>query len=162
VDAIALLEAEHASARELLALLLRMQVAGRNRERVVSVLTEDLWILMQMEEEIFYPALAGTGAALIVPPLARPAVCELLFQLERCHPNGPELLLVAKRLLDLHEDDSADEERLLFPHARRVLSGDALITLGDRLRARRQELRESGLVRREPHCTTMSRQRLGA
>lgn len=149
VDAVGLLEEEHAAARELLAMLLRMTASGRNRERVVSVLVEDLWIHMQIEEELFYPALAEAGVAPDVPPTVRAAVREALSALERCPVDAAELLPLARSLLALHDDDSRDEERNAFAQARRILSQEALITLGQELRTRRQELRESGAVRRE-------------
>jgi hypothetical protein len=150
VDAVALLEEEHAATRELLAMLLRMTSTGRHRDRVVAVLAEDLWIHMQIEEELFYPALAGNAPGLGEPPTVRRALREALSELERCPVDAPELLAIARRVLDLHEEDSGDEAQHVFPHARRVLGADALVTLGQRLRARRQELRESGAVRREP------------
>jgi hypothetical protein len=149
-DAITLLEGEHASARELLALLLRMTNAGRNRERVVAVLTEDLWIHMQIEEEIFYPAMSRASHGVAEAPVVRPALREALAQLERCAPVGPEILAHAARVLALHDDDSHEEERHVFPHARRALGEEELVALGERMKARRQELRESGGVRREP------------
>ena len=149
LDAIALLEADHASARELLAMLLRMKNGGRNRERVVIVLTEDLWIHMQVEEEIFYPAVAARGARVGDAPPARDALRQALSEFERCPPDAPELNAIAERVLRLHQEDSGDEERHVFAHARRALSGEALIALGERMRVRRQDLRESGAVRRE-------------
>jgi hypothetical protein len=149
LDAIAMLEADHASARELLAMLLRMKHGGRNRERVVFVLSEDLWIHMQIEEELFYPAVFATGSGLSDPPTVRDALREALAELERYPADGQELTALVKRVLDLHEEDSGEEERHVFAHARRALSGEMLIALGDRMRARRQELRESGAVRRE-------------
>ncbi len=147
-DAIALLEADHAAARELLAMLLRMPGAGRNKERVLEVLAEDLWIHMQIEEEIFYPAL-GPSVGAARDDAARLATKEALSMLERCPPASPAFATLTRQLLDLHEAETLEQQSKLFERARHVLSRDVLGLLGKRLRARRQELRESGAARRE-------------
>jgi hypothetical protein len=161
-DAITLLEAEHESTRQLLEMLLRMTAGSLNRDRVVLVLTEDLWIHLQIEEEIFYPALARGGPRLSDGHLVRQAVKEGLWQLERCPAEGFAVVHMAKRVLALYELESAHEERHVFPLARRVLSEDMLVALGDRLADRRRELRRSGLVRRDATSVGASRDRFDA
>jgi hypothetical protein len=142
-DALSLLEADHVAVRDLLAMLARM-APGRNRERTTRVLAEDLWIVLQIEEEILYPALPPMGTVLSRAPLVRPALKETLAELEACPSDSAEVPALAARLIELHELDRDDEERNVFPHARRVLRASELATLGERMLRRRQALRESG------------------
>jgi hypothetical protein len=148
-DAIDLLEADHESARDLLEMLRRMTVGSLGRRRLVFVLTEDLWVHFQIEEEIFYPALARGGPRLSDGHQIRRAVKEGLLEMEQCPAEGFELAHLAKRVLALNDLESEHEERHVFPVARRVLAPSELVAIGDRLCARRKELRQSGRVRRE-------------
>jgi hypothetical protein len=145
-DAISFLEGEHTSTRELLAMLQR-PLNGRARERVVLVLVEDLRIHLQIETEIFYRALAARPDGPREEPAKRAAIAEALLDLERTAREGADLRPMARRLLALHEQDAAEEERIVFPHARRLLGERALVALGAELRVRRRELRESGPTR---------------
>jgi hypothetical protein len=148
LDAISFLEAEHASTRELLAMLLGRSLTPRSRERVIHVLSEDLWIHMQLEEEIFYPALVHSPTGLGQTPAGRSAIRQALPDLEKCRWDERDVIAIARRMLVLHHEDSEHEEQYVFPHARRVLGPRALEALGGELVMRRQDLRESGLVGR--------------
>src|SRR5690242_13235230 len=81
VDVVSWLTAEHAWTRDLLGLLLRMATDGRKWERVISVVTEDLWIHLQLEDELVYPALVPPNdpvwEALVLRASVRTALVEL-------------------------------------------------------------------------------------
>jgi hypothetical protein len=145
VDAVALLEHEHRTVRELLGVLLRPTSSTAAIARAGRLVVARLWIHLQTEEEIFYPALAESGSDLSEVSLVRKPLRETLALLDRSVMERPDdVEPLVQCLLALHEHESRDEERNVFPDAKRLLSAEQLYVLADRMRARRRELRIAG------------------
>jgi hypothetical protein len=146
-DAVSILESDHGDTRGLLAMLQR-PLSERARDRAAFVLVEDVRIHLQIEAEILYPALALRPDAVGAARTHRDVVEDAVADLERLAAKGNDLAPVARRILSLHDAHAAEEERHVFPHARRVLGPHGLVALGEKLLARRRELRACGVAPR--------------
>src|ERR1700682_1139373 len=130
VDAISLLKQDHEKVRGLLA----------------QVDTE-LSIHTQIEEEIFYPAFRDAVRSKDDKKMYYEAkeehhVVKLVLPevKEGDTVAGEEFAAKAKVLKELVEHHAGEEEKEMFPRARKVLGKNALRELGDRMQERKQEL----------------------
>jgi hypothetical protein len=145
VDAVAFLEEEHAWTRDLLGMVIASPLEGRKGERIVTVAIEDLWIHLQLEDELLYPTLFGPAR----PPwellLARAALKDAVVALEVARLRGEGLRAAASRALVIHDIQNRHEEEQVFSALRRGASREARAVLGLALGERRSALRGASL-----------------
>ena len=109
------------------------------RQRLLRMLAIRLEIHGEIEEEIFYPPLAGLSG--IIPEARREhAQMRALLGDISCHePGSPDVMLELGQLRDAVLRHVAEEEGTIFAAAER-LGADELARLGERLRQRRGTL----------------------
>ena len=148
VDAISLLKQDHEKVRGLLAKL--ESAAGKKGDRAMKLVAQvdtELSIHTQIEEEIFYPAFRDAVRSKDDKKMYYEAkeehhVVKLVLPevKEGDTVAGEEFAAKAKVLKELVEHHAGEEEKEMFPRARKVLGKNALRELGDRMQQRKQEL----------------------
>lgn len=139
-DAIALLKADHAAVSALFA------EYGKTRSRpqkkaLVADLCTALSVHIQIEEEIFYPAIqAALKDTLLVPEatVEHAGVKDLIAQLRGVDPDGPMYDAKVKVLSEYVKHHVAEEHADMFPQAK--ASSLDMAELGSRMAARKQAL----------------------
>jgi len=146
-DAITLLKEDHKKVRSLLGDLEKSSMRGGPRaQKLVTQIDKELTIHSQIEEEIFYPAFRDAVRTKDdkkmyfeakeehhVVKLVMPEVKEDGMEVE-------EFAAKCKVLKELVEHHADEEEKEMFPEARKVLSRPELQELGDRMAERKKEL----------------------
>lgn len=139
-DAVALLVADHVE----VALLFAEYDKGlpnADKKALVSQICAALSVHVQLEEEIFYPAIEALLADPLLVPEARlehTGVKNLIAQLEGVEPDGVMYDAKVKVLSEYVKHHVRDEQAEMFPQA--LATSADLIELGARMVARRQEL----------------------
>lgn len=152
MDAIQLLKADHDKVREMLEELTgTTNRAEKKRTELLGKIRLELEAHTTIEEEIFYPAFRDAG---------RKDEEEMYFEAVEEHRAAGELVLPdllktevtsdqfsgrAKVLKELIEHHVEEEEKEMFPKARKLLDKDQLRELGELMQQRKQELLEGGL-----------------
>ena len=105
------------------------------RQRLLRTLAIRLEIHDEIEEEFFYPPLAGLSG--IIPEARREhaQMWALLGDIGRHQPGSPDVMLKLDQLRDTVRRHVAEEEGSIFAAAER-LGGDELGRLGERLEQR--------------------------
>jgi hemerythrin superfamily protein len=146
-DAIALLKEDHKKVKGLFADLEKSSMRGGPRaQKLVAQIDKELTIHTTIEEEIFYPAFRDAVRSKDdkkmyyeakeehhVVKLVMPEVKEGGMAVE-------EFAAKCKVLKELVEHHADEEEKEMFPEARKVLSRPELQDLGDRMAARKKQL----------------------
>lgn len=139
-DAIALLKADHEEVNQLFAEYEGTRSVA-NKKALVAKICTALSVHVQIEEEIFYPAVkAALKDKLLVPEamVEHAGVKNLIAQLEVAEPDGEVYDAKVKVLGEYVKHHVQDEQTEMFPQAQ-ATSLD-LNELGARMAARRQEL----------------------
>ena len=146
-DAISLLKKDHEKVRGLLSQLER--AAERNTakaEQLLAQIDREVKIHSQIEEEIFYPAFRD--------PAQKRDDRELYFEAKEEHhvvdlvmpevretdSEADEFAAKTKVLKELIEHHADEEEKEMFPKARKLFDRAELRDLGERLKERKKEL----------------------
>lgn len=142
-DAIAVLKQDHETVRGLLGQL--ENASGTRREKLLAKVEQELKVHTQIEEEIFYPAYREAARKkedqkLYYEALEEHHVVDLVMPEASDGENAEELKAKAKVLKDLVEHHADEEEKEMFPRARKALDRDELKELGERLLQRKEEL----------------------
>jgi hemerythrin superfamily protein len=146
-DAVALLKADHDKVRELLDEL--EQTAdkdGASATELMETIQQELKVHTQIEEEIFYPAFRDAASKKEDSKLYYEAVEEhhvvdmVLPEIDTSASGSPEFAAKAKVLKDLVEHHAEEEEKEMFPKAKKLLDKDELVSLGERMAQRKSEL----------------------
>lgn len=148
MDAITLLKNDHAEVRTLLGdLEATTSRAVKKRSELVVKIDALLKAHTTIEEEIFYPAFKAAGE--------KGDDDKMYFEALEEHRTAGELVLPdllatdvgseqfsgrAKVLKELIEHHAGEEEKEMFPRAKKLLSREDLNSLGEQLEARKQEL----------------------
>jgi hemerythrin-like domain-containing protein len=155
-DAIALLEAEHAEARKALEKLAdSSERAVVSRKDTLAEVGPALWIHMQIEEDIFYPAFERAmkkhddEVMSIEARAEHVAAKTALARLEGCALDSTEFRAMAKVVNELVDHHASEEEEEMFPRARKLMSKDELLALGVKMEAAKQKLLRSGKYRKD-------------
>ncbi len=150
-DAISFLKADHQELREgLRALSETSERATAKRSRILSAVAPALWVHMQIEERIFYPALEAERASAddeVISLAARAehrGVKAALARLEACEIGSTEVRAMARVIQALAEQHMVEEENEMFPRARQLLGRGQLHQLGARLARTRADLLFAG------------------
>ena len=146
-DAIALLKADHKKVKSLFADLEKSSMRGGPRaQKLVAQIDKELTIHTTIEEEIFYPAFRDAVRSKDDKKMYFEAKEEhhvvklVLPEVKEGGMAVEEFAAKCKVLKELVEHHADEEEKEMFPEARKVLGRAELQELGDRMAARKKEL----------------------
>ena len=146
-DAIALLKEDHKKVKGLLGDLEKSSMRGGPRAaKLVAQIDKELTIHATIEEEIFYPAFRDAVRSKDDKKMYYEAKEEhhvvklVLPEVKEGGMAVEEFAAKCKVLKELVEHHAGEEEKEMFPEARKVLSRSELQDLGDRMAARKKEL----------------------
>lgn len=142
-DAIALLKDDHKTVRSLLESL--EKATGTRREKLLGQIAQELKVHTTIEEEIFYPAFREAATkkddqTMFFEAVEEHRVVDTVLPQAGVGQNNEELKAKAKVLKELVEHHAEEEEKEMFPRARKVMDRDELRELGSRMAARKKEL----------------------
>jgi len=147
MDAIELLTQQH---REVEDLFTEFEEMGEGetaaREQLCQKISDALAVHITIEEQIFYPATKGARTE----ELLREAVEEhlaakrVIADLLQTGPSDAQFSARMKVLQEQIEHHVKEEEKELFPAAKKVLDRDQLEELGDEMERLAKELSEAG------------------
>ena len=148
MNAIQLLKDDHKKVRALLSELESTTSRGvKTRTQLLAKIGAELRAHTKIEEEIFYPAFKAAGEkadddAMYFEAKEEHRAVELLVlpDLEKTDPASECFGGRAKVLKELIEHHAGEEEKEMFPRARKLLSAAELNDLGARMEARKREL----------------------
>lgn len=148
-DAIALLKEDHATVKALLEKLASTKTtASKSRSALLERIAKEIKFHAKIEEEIFYPAFKKAGGAehnkVNYEALEEHRVVEQLVlpDLQKTDPGTDQFSGRAKVLKELIEHHADEEEKIMFPKAKKALSRDDLKSLGQKMEARKAELKK--------------------
>ena len=146
-DGIALLKEDHKKVKGLLGDLEKSSMRGGARaDKLVAQIDKELTIHSQIEEEIFYPAFRDAVTTKDDKKMYFEAKEEhhvvklVLPEVKEGGMPNEEFAAKCKVLKELVEHHADEEEKEMFPEARKALSRAELQELGDRMAARKKEL----------------------
>ena len=152
-DAIALLKEDHTKVRALLGRLEETsERAAGQREKLLATIERELKIHTKIEEDIFYPAFREAAEKKNDKELYFEAVEEhhvvdmVLPEIKATAVASDEFGAKAKVLKDLVEHHAEEEEKEMFPRARKLMNRDELLRLGHALASAKEAL--AGSTRR--------------
>jgi len=151
MDAIALLTEDHRKVKKLLGELAdTTSRAEKTRTDLLQQIARELKAHTKIEEEIFYPAFKQAGEKSDDDKMYFEALEEhraagdlVLPDLENTNVTSDQFGGRAKVLKELVEHHADEEEKEMFPRARKLLDKAALTDLGQQMQARKQELLKS-------------------
>jgi hemerythrin-like domain-containing protein len=146
-DAIALLKEDHKKVKGLLGDLEKSSMrSGPRAQKLVAQIDKELEIHTTIEEEIFYPAFRDAVRSKDDRKMYYEAIEEhhvVKLVLPEVKEGGmaiEEFAAKCKVLKELVEHHADEEEKEMFPEARKVLSRPELQELGERMAMRKKEL----------------------
>ena len=142
-DAIALLKQDHEKVRGLLGQF--ENATGARRAKLLGQIEQELKVHTQVEEEIFYPAYRDAARKkedkkLYFEAVEEHHVVDLVLPEMTDGDTTEQLKAKAKVLKELVEHHADEEEKEMFPRARKALGRDELRELGERMEARKEQL----------------------
>jgi hypothetical protein len=151
-DAITLLKTDHENMRALLARL--EEAEGQERQRTLNIIEHELKVHTQIEEDIFYPAFREAAEQeddreLYFEALEEHHVVDLVLpEIKATAPEAEEFPAKAKVLKDLVEHHAEEEEKEMFPRARKLMDRAQLVDLGQQLAEAKASMNGGGKGRR--------------
>lgn len=146
-NAISLLKADHKKVKGMLEDLESTTERGPGkRTKLLAQIRTELEVHTTIEEEIFYPAFLDAvkkkeDREMYFEALEEHHVVKVVLpEMAATDPTSEEFGAKAKVLKELVTHHAKEEEREMFPAARKVLSDDELEQLGERMAARKKEL----------------------
>jgi hemerythrin superfamily protein len=139
-DAIALLKADHEAVSQLFAEYEKARSVP-NKKALVAEICTALGVHVQIEEEIFYPAVKAALKDKVLVPEAtveHAGVTDLIAQLESDETDGEMYDAKVKVLSEYVKHHVKEEHDEMFPKVKS--SSLDLVDLGERMAARRDEL----------------------
>lgn len=139
-DAIALLKADHEAVDHLFAEYEKTR-SPSNKKALVGEICGALMVHVQIEEEIFYPAVqAALKDRLLVPEatVEHGGIKDLIAQLDGAEPDGEMYDAKVKVLSEYVKHHVKEEHSEMFPKAK--ASTLDLVELGGRMASRRDDL----------------------
>jgi hemerythrin-like domain-containing protein len=139
-DAISVLLRDHDRVRELLSQLEETTTDDADSRRsLLQEIEHEIKVHSRLEEKIFYPAFKSAVSEEDDEKLFHEATEEhhvvdmVLPEVKRADPASVEFSGKAKVLKDLIEHHAEEEEQEMFPLARKVMSKDDLVRLGEEI-----------------------------
>jgi len=146
-DAIALLKKDHEKVRGLLKKLEKAADRGDGRaQELLAQVDREVKIHSQVEEEIFYPAFKEAArtkeeSKLYFEAQEEHHVVDMVMPEVHDSERGKEDFAAKTKVLkDLIEHHAEEEEKQMFPKAKKLMDRDELRTLGRRIQERKREL----------------------
>jgi len=146
-DAIELLKQDHEKVRGLLRQLEKAATDdAADAEPLLRSIESALHVHTTIEEEIFYPAFRDAAskredAKLFYDAMEEHCVVDLLLpEIDKGEFGSHDFAAKAKVLRDLVEHHAEEEEKEMFPRARKLIGEDELVMLGRQLAERKHEL----------------------
>ena len=148
MNAIQLLKDDHKKVRGLLAELEATTARGvKKRTQLLATIGKELRVHTRLEEEIFYPAFKAAGEKSEDDKMYFEALEEhraagdlVLPDLENTEPSSDRFSGRAKVLKELIEHHADEEEKEMFPRARKLMSAAEINALGAEMEARKRQL----------------------
>jgi hemerythrin-like domain-containing protein len=148
MDAIKFLKEEHATVKKLLSDLESTTARGvQKRQQLLARIAAELKSHTKIEEEIFYPAFRNAGEKSDDDKMFFEALEEhraagdlVLPDLLRTDVASEQFSGRAKVLKELVEHHADEEEKEMFPRAKKLMPKAELDDLGARLQARKKQL----------------------
>src|SRR5256886_13023572 len=147
VDAISLLKKDHEKVRGLLEKLESAADKGDGRaEKLLAQVDREVKIHSQVEEEIFYPAFKEAARTkeenkLFFEAQEEHHVVDMVMpEVHDAEGGNEDFAAKTKVLKDLIEHHAGEEEKQMFPKARKLMGRRELQELGRRIQERKQEL----------------------
>jgi len=142
-DAIALLKQDHEKVRGLLGQF--ENATGARRQKLLTQIEKELKVHTTIEEEIFYPAYREAARKkedkkLYFEALQEHHVVDMVMPEMNDGSSPEELKAKAKVLKDLVEHHAEEEEKEMFPRARKAMEKDELRSLGEMMQRRKEDL----------------------
>jgi hemerythrin-like domain-containing protein len=147
-NAIELLKEDHEKVKKLLSELTETTTrAEKKRAELLGNIEQEIMIHTTLEEEIFYPAFKKAGsdhAKDYFEAMEEHRTVEKLVlpDLKKTDPTSEKFSGRAKVLKELIGHHADEEEEGMFKKAKETMSSDELITLGEQMRKRTQELQK--------------------
>lgn len=146
-NAIELLKKDHEKVRSLLAQLTETTTrAGKTRTKLINEIGEELRIHTKIEEQIFYPAFKEAGKnseeSMFYEATEEHKAVELqvLPDLEGSDVDSEAFTGRAKVLRELVEHHAKEEEKEMFPQARKLFDEKQLEELGEKMLELKKQL----------------------
>lgn len=147
MNAIDLLKKDHENVKQLLARFTETtERAVKSRTELLEKIGREVEAHTKVEEEIFYPAFRDAVGKAEERELYFEAVEEhhvvdlVLAELRQCDPGTETYSAKAKVLQELINHHAEEEEKEMFPLARKHLGKDELADLGQAMAARKSDL----------------------
>ena len=142
-DAIALLKQDHEKVRTLLGQF--ENATGARRQKLLTRIAKELKVHTTIEEEIFYPAYREAARKkedkkLFFEAVQEHHVVDMVMPEMNDGASPEELKAKAKVLKDLVEHHAEEEEKEMFPRARKAMDRDELRSLGEMMARRKADL----------------------
>lgn len=115
---------------------------GEERKRLLDDLVSELGVHVQIEDELFYPAVEKVTPLLAISQAEHRAIDDQLAVVLRTDTGGPEFATEVKMLAATLHHHAGEEERFMFPQSH-ALGEEALETLGTQMEHRKTELEKS-------------------
>jgi hemerythrin-like domain-containing protein len=142
MDATKLLEKQH---RKVEAIFKKLERGRSEASELVIQLANDLAAHMTIEQEIFYPAVQLVDRDLISESFEEHALAEMsLKRLLATDPDAEEFKARVTALKELIMHHVEEEEEELLPKVKKALGDDRLSKLGKEMKARFEEVVDSG------------------
>ena len=146
-DAISLLKADHKKVKGLLEELEKTTERGaKKRTKLLNQIETELRVHTNIEETIFYPAFLAAvqkkeDRKMYFEALEEHHVVKgVLPDIQATDPSSERFGAKAKVLKELVTHHAKEEEKEMFPEAKKVLDQEQLIELGARMAAKKKEL----------------------
>ena len=150
MDAIALLKADHDKVKKLLTELESTTERGvKTRSELFATIKGELTLHEIIEEEIFYPALKEHPKTkdLALEGYEEHHVVDLVMaEIEGVEPSDEIWMAKFTVLKENLEHHIEEEEGEMFPQAEKVFDDSELDELGDRMQARKEELKAQSVA----------------
>jgi hemerythrin superfamily protein len=154
-DAISLLKEDHKKVKDLLSQLEKTTERGaKTREKLIGQIDMELSAHAEIEEQIFYPAFRDAVKKKEDREMYFEAVEEhhvvkvVLPEIRNTDATSEVFGAKAKVLKELVEHHAGEEEKEMFPEARKVLDKEELVSLGEQMSARKKQILAKGVPQR--------------
>ena len=119
---------------------------GTERKKLLDNLVSELGVHVQIEDELFYPAVEKVTSLLAISQAEHRAIDDQLAVVLRTDTDGPDFATEVKMLAATLHHHAGEEERLMFPRSH-ALGEEALEALGTRMEERKKQLENSTVTR---------------
>ncbi len=153
-DAISILKGDHQRVRQLLRRLENTtERAAKQRKDLLAQIESEVKVHATIEEEIFYSAFkeavrSKSDQELYFEAIEEHHVVDLVMpEIKSTDATSEQFGAKAKVLKDLIEHHAEEEEREMFPKARKFIRQSELLEIGKQILSRKQDLHAGLLIR---------------